>query len=106
MTNHVTTEYCVAANNKNGCFVDIELSSGLYVAMTEFQKSVLNPTYRDVVISNLISQSQGDRAKKKESKRMRDFVTGNVNSYSIILNDEKILKNSKTTMICLLVWQC
>ena len=103
MTNHVTTEYCVAANNKNGCFVDIEPSSGLYVAMAEFQNSVLNPTYRDVVISNLISQSQGDKAKKKEAKRMRYFVTGNVNSYSRILNDEKSIKNSKTAMICLLV---
>ena len=27
---------------------------------------------------------------------MRDFVTGNVNSYSIIMNYEKSMKNSKT----------
>ena len=64
MTNHVATENCVAAKKKNGSFVDIEPSDGLEVAMTEFQTSVLNTTERDVVISNLIIQSQGDRDKK------------------------------------------
>ena len=86
MTNHVATEYCVAAKKTNGRFVDIELSAGLDVAMTELQTSVLNPTEPDVVISDLISQPQGARANKKEAKRMRDFITGNVNSYSRILN--------------------
>ena len=90
--NHVATEHCVAAKNKNCHFVDIEPSAGLDVAMTEFQTSVFSPTERDVVIIDLISQSQGDRDKKKEAKRMRDFVTGNVNSYSRNLNDEKSLK--------------
>ena len=74
--------------------------------MTEFQASILNPTELDVVISNLISQSQGDRAKKKEAGRMQEFVTGDVNNYSRIMNDEKSLEKSKTTMICMLVWQC
>ena len=78
MTNHVTTDHCVAAKKNNGRFVDIEPSAGLDVAMTEFQTSVLNPTERDVVISGLISQSQGYRAKKEEAKRMRDFLAGNV----------------------------
>ena len=106
MTNHVTTEHCVVANKKDGHFFDLEPSAGLDVAMTELQTSALNPTKQDVLISDLINQSQGDRAKKKEAKRMRDFVTGNVNSYLRILNDENSLKNPKTTMICLLVWQC
>ena len=79
MTNHITTENCVASNKKNGQFVDLEPSAGFDVAMTEFQTSALNTTDQDVVISNLISKSQGDRAKKKEAKRMRDFVTGKVN---------------------------
>ena len=92
MTNHVTNEHCVAANKNNGNFFDLEPLDGLDVAMIEFQTSVLNPTERDVVINNLISQLQGDRAKKKESKRIRDFVTGNVNSYSRIQNDERNLK--------------
>ena len=103
---HIATEHCVASNKKNGCFVDLEPSAGLDVSMTELQTSALNPTKRDVLISDLINQSQGDMAKKKEAKRMRDFITGNVNSYLRILNDENSLKNPKTTMICLLVWQC
>ena len=91
-TNHVATGHCVAAKKENGRFVYLEPSAGLDVAMKEFQTSVINPTVRDVVISDMISQSQGDRAKKKEAKRMRDFLTRNVNSYSRILNDEKSLK--------------
>ena len=80
MTNHVATEHCVAAKKNNGRLVYLEPSAGLDVAITEFQRSVLNPTDRDVAIINLISQSQRDRAKKKESKQMRDFITRNVNS--------------------------
>ena len=105
MTNHITTENCVAAKKNNGCFVDLEPSAGLDVAMIEFQMSVLDPTKQDVVISNMISHSQVDRDKKKEVKRMQDFVTGYVNSYSRILNGEKSLKNPNTTMICMLVLQ-
>ena len=74
------------------------------VEMIDFQTRFLNPTERGVVISDMISQSQGDRTNKKKAKRMQDFVTGNVKSYSRILNDDKSLKNSKTTIICLLVW--
>ena len=92
ITNHITTEHCVAANKKNDRFVDLEPSAGLDVAMTEFQTSVLNPTERYVVISDLTSQLQGDRAKKKKDKRMQDLLTGNVNNYSRILNGEKSLK--------------
>ena len=73
MTNHIATEHFVAAIKNNGRFVDLEPSAGLDVTMTEFQTSVLNPTDRYVVICDLISQSQGDRAKKKEATQMRVF---------------------------------
>ena len=33
MTNHITNEHCVAANNKNGHFVDLEPLDGLDVSM-------------------------------------------------------------------------
>ena len=56
MTNHVTTGHCVAAKKKNGRFVDIEPSDSLDVAMTEFQMSVLDPSERDVVTRDMISQ--------------------------------------------------
>ena len=106
MTNHVSTGYCVVAKNKNANFVDIGPSACLDVEMIDSQTSFLNRTKRGVVISDMISQSQGDRANKKKAKRIQDFVTGNVKSYSRILNDDKSLKNSKTTIICLLVWWC
>ena len=95
MTNHVATKHCAAALKKNERYVDLEPSAGLDVAMSDFQKSVLNPTERDVVISDLINRAQGEGAQKKEAKRKRDFVTGNVNSYSRILNDEKNLEKFK-----------
>ena len=92
MTNHVTTQHCVAARKKDGHFVDLEPSPGLDIHMTEFQRIVLNPTMRDVVVSDLVNQAQGERAKKKEGKRKRDIVTGNINSYSRILNNEESLE--------------
>ena len=92
MTNHVATKHCVAALKKNERYVDLEPSPGLDIAMSVLQESILNPTERDVVISDLINRAQGEGAKKKEAKRKRDFVTGNINSYSRILNDEKNLE--------------
>lgn len=93
MTNHVTTQHCVAAKKKpDGRFVDLEPSAALDIHMTEFQRIILNPTTRDVVVSDLIDQAQGERAKKKEGKRKRDIVTGNINSYSRILNTEESLE--------------
>ena len=92
MTNHIATKNCVAALKKNERYVDLDPSPGLDIAMSDLQKSILNPTERDVVISGLINRAQGEGAKKKEAKRKRDFVTGNINSYSRILNDEKNLE--------------
>ena len=74
--------------------------------MKEFQIRILNPTSQDVVIKDLISQSQGDMERKNEAEWIRYFVTGNNNSYYRILNDEKSLKIPKTTMICLLICKC
>ena len=71
MTNYFTTEHCVAVKKKNGHFVDLKPSAGLGVVMIEFQTSVLNPTERYVAISNIINQSQGERAKKREANWMR-----------------------------------
>ena len=66
MTKQITTDHCVAAKKNNGRFVDLKPSAGLDVKMTEFHTSVINPTEQDVVISYMISQTQGERAKKKE----------------------------------------
>ena len=60
--------------------------------MTGNQKKLLNPTPNDVVMSELVDQAQGQRAKKEEAKRRQDVVTGNIGSYSAILNSEDNLK--------------
>ena len=58
MTNHVVTENCVTANKKNRHFIDIELSAGLDVAMTEFQTSVITRC-GDQRSDQLITRRQG-----------------------------------------------
>ena len=44
------------------------------------------------MISDLVNRAQGEGAKKKEAKRKRDLVSGNINSYSRILNNGKNLE--------------
>jgi len=44
MTNHVATKHCVTALKKNERYVDLEPSPGLDIAMSDLQKSILNPS--------------------------------------------------------------
>lgn len=110
MTNFVCTEHVIENKKKNSSDHDmilpngtrmtlkakvaaqLEPTAGLDVEMTGNQKKLLNPTPNDVVMSELIDQAQGQRAKKKEAKRRQDVVTGNIGSYSAILNSEDNLK--------------
>ena len=57
--------------------------------MSDLQKTLLNPTARDVMLTSIIDQSRGERANKKEAKWKQCFMTGNIKSYSRILNDQK-----------------
>ena len=91
MTNFVSTEHALA-NKKADNKVQLEPTSGLNVELTVLQKCMLNPTVRDIQVSEIVDQAQGERAKKKEAKRRQDFMTGNIGSYSGILNSEKNLK--------------
>ena len=68
MINHVSNENCVEDKKNNGCFVDLEPSAGLDVAMIEFQTSVLDPIKQYVVISNMIIKAQGNRANKRKTR--------------------------------------
>ena len=88
-TNHNATAHCVASANekKNGRLIDLETTAGLNVEVSELQRSLLNPTSRYIIVSDIIDQAKGERAKKKEAKRKQCSMTGNTNSYSIILND-------------------
>ena len=77
MTNFVATEH-VTENKAKEDMVQLEPTRGLDVEMTKFQKKLLNPTIKDVMMSELIDQSQGKRAKKKEAKRRQDVINGNI----------------------------
>jgi hypothetical protein len=66
----------------------LEPSAALNVETSSLQKKFLNPTMKDMQLSDIIEQSQGERAKKKEAKRKQDFISGNINSYSRIMNDK------------------
>ena len=52
-----------------GRLIDIELTAGLNVEVSELQQSLINPTSRDMIVSDIIDQAKGERAKKKEAKR-------------------------------------
>ena len=50
---------------------------------------LLNPTFKDVQLSDIIDQSMGEQAKKKEARTRQDFLSGNINIYSRIMNNEE-----------------
>ncbi len=50
---------------------------------------LLNPTFKDVQLSDIIDLSMGEQAKKKEARRKQDFLSGNINIYSQIMNNEE-----------------
>lgn len=96
--NHFSNFTCtkhIMDNKKKKSQVQLEPSSGLNVELSEDQRHLLNPTFKDVQISELIDQAQGERAKKKEAKRRQDILSGNIGSYSAILNTEDKLQNFK-----------
>ena len=93
-TNYTATAHCItsAIENKNGLIVDLEPAAGLNVEASDIQRSLLNPTSRDVIVSDIIDKEKVGRAKNKEAKREQFFMTGNTNSYSILLNDENSME--------------
>ena len=40
-------------------------------------------------MSEIIAQDQGDNAKKREAKRRQEVISGNINSYSSVLNGKQ-----------------
>lgn len=64
--------------------------------MSGDQRKLLNPTYRDVLIGEILDQSSGVKATKKLAKRRIEFVHGNVNSYARVLNGQAQMDAIKT----------
>ena len=93
-TNYTATAHCVASaiEKKNGRLIDIEPTAGLNVEVSELQRSLLNTTYRDMIVSDIIDQAKGERENNKEVKRKQCFMTWNINSYSRILNNDKSME--------------
>ena len=68
MTNHVANEHCIAVKNASkGQHVDLQPTAVLDFAIFNSQRGFLNPTPRDMVISDVMDQVRGKRAKKKEA---------------------------------------
>ena len=64
--------------------------------MSGEQRKLLNPSYRDVLIGEILDQSSGVKATKKLVKRRIEFVNGNVNSYARVLNGQAQMDAIKT----------
>ena len=89
MTNFVATNHGWKES------VALEPSSHLDVEISKDQRSLLNPTARDVQLGSLVDQAFGNRAKKKEAKRRIAVIDGNINSYSRLLNGESQMEMIK-----------
>ena len=65
----------------------------LNVEITDEQYYLLQPTAVDVLVGNLLEDSLGQNAKKKIPSRRINFMSGNVASYSRVLNNSKVIQH-------------
>jgi hypothetical protein len=61
-------------------------SSHLHCWISADQRSFLNPTLRDVLLSTIEKDGYGERARKKRARRRQDMIDGNAKSYARWLN--------------------
>jgi hypothetical protein len=73
----------------------VEPSPALNVDVSDDQRSFLNPSYIDVVTGFILYDCKGNGAVKKIARRRLEMISGNVASYSRLLNDEKRLEEIK-----------
>ena len=89
---NVSASEQVANKKKLGRVVDLALSLLLDFKVSDLQKTLLNPTARYVILTEILDQSREKKSKKKEAKLKQFFMIGDINSYSIIMNDRKGLE--------------
>lgn len=70
----------------------LEPSAALDVEMSDVQRTLFNPTYKNVLMGYILYDVKGKGAKQKIAKRRLDAISGNVGSYSKILNSSKRIK--------------
>jgi hypothetical protein len=89
---HHITNYVSKKNWKED---RIKVSDYLDVEMTNDQKTLLKPTMKDVLLGFITYDVKGKGAMQKIAKRKIDFIEGNVNSYSKMLNNPERLEAIK-----------
>ncbi len=65
----------------------------LNVEITDDQCYLLQPTAADVLVGNLLEDSLGQNTKKKIPSGRINFMSGNVASYSRVLNNSEAFKH-------------
>jgi len=72
--------------------------------MSAAQRTLLNPQYKHVLTGFILYDVKGSGAIQKIAKRRLDMISGNVASYSRVLNDAKRLKEvaevNQLTSLC------
>jgi hypothetical protein len=69
----------------------LEPSSFLDVEVTDDQRYLLQPTASNVLVGNILEDLIGQNAKKKIPKRCVYMMSGNIASYSHVMNNKKTL---------------
>ena len=70
----------------------LEPAGYLDINMSDDQRDLLMPSYKNVLQGFILYDVKGKGAKNKVAKRRLDMITGNVSSYARCLNDSKRLK--------------
>jgi hypothetical protein len=75
----------------------LETRAYLNVEITNEQRYLLQPTAADVLVGNLLEDSLGQNTKKKKPLWRINIMSGNVASYSWVLNNSEALKHIEDT---------
>jgi len=74
------------------CFVNLMANLSLpFFLFCSDQIVLLNPNFKDLVLGRVLDDCLGDGAKKKLAKRQVDIITGNISSYSRVVNSQALL---------------
>jgi len=82
----------VAQKNWDGDAGTLQPSSYLDVCISRDQKTLLNPSYKNVLRGFILYDCKGRGAQQKIAQRRLDMISGNISSYSRCLNDSKRLR--------------
>ena len=90
---HITDK--VAEANWNIERANVSPSDYLNISIRDGQKTLLNPTVKNVLMGHILYDVNEKCAQQKLAKQRLDFIDGNTNSYTKFLNDPKRLKETR-----------